>query len=75
MDDLNNTEARIGALLVESAKAENAVRPENLVELNKELQNLYAKRAAQNIYLKQLGFNTPFSFTGNQTTVPNLADK
>ena len=34
-----------------------------------------AEKAAAEVYLRSIGANVPFSFTGNQTTVPNLADK
>ena len=76
-DDLNNTNQRIAKLLELSTDPQRQIGTdsESKAEIDRQLKNLLAEKAAAEVYLRSIGANVPFSFTGNQTTVPNLADK
>jgi hypothetical protein len=76
-DDLNNTNQRIAKLLELSTDPQRQIGSdsESKAEIDRQLKNLLAEKAAAEVYLRSIGANVPFSFTGNQTTVPNLADK
>jgi len=76
-DDLNNTNQRIAKLLELSTDPQRQIGSdsESKAEIDRQLKNLLAEKAAAEVYLRSIGANVPFSFTGNQTTVPNLADE